>query len=71
MAEMTSRQRALAALNHQEPDRVPIDIGGLVLYTCWHENADARVKEHLDLTPEGVAKTEARAASGETEEHGS
>jgi uroporphyrinogen decarboxylase len=25
---MTSRQRVLAALNHQEPDRVPIDLGG-------------------------------------------
>ncbi len=25
---MTSRQRVLAALNHQEPDRVPIDFGG-------------------------------------------
>ncbi len=25
---MTSRQRMLAALNHREPDRVPIDLGG-------------------------------------------
>jgi len=49
MAEMTSRERALAALNHREPDRVPIDLGGLVLYSCWHEIADARVKKHLGL----------------------
>jgi hypothetical protein len=28
MAEMTSRERVLAALNHQEPDRVPFDLGG-------------------------------------------
>ena len=28
MAEMTSRERVWAALNHQEPDRVPLDIGG-------------------------------------------
>lgn len=28
MAEMTSRERVLAALEHQEPDRVPLDIGG-------------------------------------------
>ncbi|MFQ5341512.1 MAG: uroporphyrinogen decarboxylase family protein [Anaerolineae bacterium] len=28
MAEMTSRERVVAALNHQEPDRVPLDIGG-------------------------------------------
>jgi uroporphyrinogen decarboxylase len=27
MGAMTSRQRALAALNHKEPDRVPIDVG--------------------------------------------
>ena len=25
---MSSRQRVLAALNHQVPDRVPIDLGG-------------------------------------------
>ena len=25
---MTSRQRVLAALNHETPDRVPIDLGG-------------------------------------------
>ncbi|NUQ65347.1 MAG: hypothetical protein HUU20_23005, partial [Pirellulales bacterium] len=25
---MNSRQRVLAAINHQEPDRVPIDVGG-------------------------------------------
>ena len=24
---MTSRQRVLAALNHEEPDRVPLDLG--------------------------------------------
>ena len=27
MAEMTSRERVLAALSHQEPDRVPLDVG--------------------------------------------
>ena len=25
---MTSRERVLAAINHREPDRVPLDIGG-------------------------------------------
>ena len=47
MAVMTSRERALAALNHEEPDMVPIDIGGLVLFTCWHEDADVKVKDYL------------------------
>jgi uroporphyrinogen decarboxylase len=28
MAKMTSRERVLAAINHREPDRVPLDIGG-------------------------------------------
>jgi uroporphyrinogen decarboxylase len=28
MAEMTPRERLWAAVNHQEPDRVPLDIGG-------------------------------------------
>jgi uroporphyrinogen decarboxylase len=28
MSEMTSRERVLAALNHQEPDRVPTALGG-------------------------------------------
>jgi uroporphyrinogen decarboxylase len=28
MAEMTSRERVVAALSRQEPDRVPLDIGG-------------------------------------------
>ena len=28
MADMTSRERVVAALNHQEPDRVPLDLGG-------------------------------------------
>ncbi len=28
MPEMTPRERVLAAINHQEPDRVPLDIGG-------------------------------------------
>ena len=25
---LTSRERVLRALNHQEPDRVPLDLGG-------------------------------------------
>ncbi len=47
MTRMTSRQRVLAALNHQEPDRLPIDIGGLISFTCWHEDAERDVKASL------------------------
>ena len=28
MTKMTSRERVLAALNHRQPDRVPIDFAG-------------------------------------------
>ena len=28
---MTSRERVLLALNHKEPDRVPVDLGGSVV----------------------------------------
>ena len=28
MKEMTSRERVIASLNHEEPDRVPLDLGG-------------------------------------------
>jgi len=27
---MTSRERVLTALRHEEPDRVPIDLGGML-----------------------------------------
>jgi uroporphyrinogen decarboxylase len=29
MKEMTPRERVLASLSHEEPDRVPLDLGGL------------------------------------------
>lgn len=52
MTEMTSRERVLATLNHEEPDRVPIDIGGLTSFTCWHEETDIRVKKYLGYEPD-------------------
>lgn len=45
---MTSRERVLAALNHQEPDRVPVDLAG-------HRSSSiaaiayARLRKHLGL----------------------
>ena len=45
---MTSRERVLASLNHQQPDRVPIDLSG-------HRSsgiaaiAYARLRDHLGL----------------------
>ena len=48
MTTMTSRQRVLAALNHQEPDRVPVDIGGGTSTTLVVEAYD-NLKRHLGL----------------------
>lgn len=44
---MTSRQRVLAALNHQEPDRVPIDLGGF--QTGIHKKAYQCLLNHLGM----------------------
>lgn len=51
MAEMTSRERVWAAINHQEPDRVPLDIGGGGSSTLLIETYDA-LKAHLGMTGE-------------------
>ena len=45
---MKSRERVLAALNHQEPDRVPFDIGGTVV-TGIHIAAYTALRQFLGL----------------------
>ena len=45
MAEMTSRERVIAALGHQEPDRVPLDIGGGLSTTLVSEGYE-NLKKH-------------------------
>lgn len=47
---MTSRERLLAALNHTEPDRVPIDLGGN--QTGIHKFAYQALVRHLGLSDE-------------------
>jgi uroporphyrinogen decarboxylase len=50
---MTSRERVLAALSHQEPDRVPVDLSG-------HRSsgiaaiAYAKLRQHLGLEPRPI-----------------
>jgi uroporphyrinogen decarboxylase len=44
---MTARQRVLKALNHQQGDRVPIDLGGF--QTGIHRGAYVQLLEHLGL----------------------
>lgn len=45
---MNSRERVLRALNHQEPDRVPFDLGGTGLSTI-HVTAYENLRQHLGL----------------------
>src|SRR5512136_280695 len=48
MKEMTSRERVLATLSHQQPDRVPLDLGGTRNSTMVVESYE-RLKAHLDI----------------------
>lgn len=49
----SSRQRVLKALAHQEPDRVPLDLGGSVL-TGMHVSSVYRLRQALHLDPPGT-----------------
>ena len=48
---MNSRERVQAALNHQTPDRVPVDLGG-TLATSITSAAYGPLRDHLGLPPE-------------------
>lgn len=45
--ELTSRERVLKALNHEETDRIPIDIGGIHNLTTMHREAYAKLQAYL------------------------
>jgi len=45
---MNSRERVLKALNHEEPDRVPFDLGGTVV-TGIHATAYVALREYMSL----------------------
>jgi len=51
---MNSRERVRLALNHQEPDHVPFDLGGTIL-TTMHVTAYRNLRQHL-----GMPSTEPR-----------
>jgi uroporphyrinogen decarboxylase len=51
MADMTPRERVWAALNHQEPDRVPLDIGGGASTTIIEEGYE-KLKQHWGVKAE-------------------
>jgi len=45
---MTSKERVVKALNHEEPDKVPFDLNG-TLVTGIHYVAYERLREYLGL----------------------
>lgn len=49
MKSMTSRERVLTTFQHQEPDRIPIDLGSMVVQSI-HRDAHADLKKHLGMT---------------------
>ncbi len=50
---MNSRQRVLAALNHQEPDCVPLDLGASAV-TGMHVSSVYQLRQALGLDPPGT-----------------
>ena len=50
---MNSRQRVTAALNHQEPDRIPLDLGGGPV-TGMHVSSVYMLRQALELDPPGT-----------------
>ncbi|MCJ7623354.1 MAG: hypothetical protein MUO76_07605 [Anaerolineaceae bacterium] len=48
---MTSRQRVIATLNHQEPDRMPVDMMGTA--GCLEDSAYFKLRDHLGLEGNG------------------
>ena len=60
---MTSRDRVLRALNHQEPDRVPLDLGGTHDSSIVVEGYE-RLKAHFRVsTPTQIMQRMTRAAT--------
>ena len=54
---MNSRERVVTALNHEEPDRVPIDLGGSAV-TSISKLTYAALRDHMGLTSTPVREME-------------
>lgn len=59
MPEMSHRERVLAALEHRETDRVPIDFGGTYTTAIYYAAYD-RLKAHLGIEHETVVYSKTR-----------
>lgn len=63
---MTSRERVLKSLNFEEPDRVPIDLGGTIMSGIMAHALD-RLRKHLGLERRPVKVYEVFQMLGEVE----
>ena len=63
----TSRQRLLDALNHRQPDRIPVDFGGSSV-TGIHVSCIAKLRDHFGLERHPVKVTEPFQMLGEVED---
>jgi uroporphyrinogen-III decarboxylase len=63
---MTSRQRVLTALEHREPDRIPVDLGGTIM-TGIAVRALIDLRKHLHLETRAVKAYEVFQMLGEVE----
>jgi uroporphyrinogen decarboxylase len=50
---MNARERVMLALNHKEPDRIPIDLGGSICSSI-HRDAYIELKKHLGMDLEEI-----------------
>ena len=64
---MNSRERIIAALNHQEPDRIPVDLGGAVV-TGIHASALDKLRKALGLEERPVKVYEPMMMLGTVEQ---
>ena len=56
---MNSRERALAAIDHKEPDRVPIDLGATIV-TAPTRIAYQNLREYLGMEPDPAPRVSHR-----------
>ena len=63
---MTSRERVLKALNFEEPDRVPVDLGGTLMTGIMAQALD-RLRKHLGVDNRPVKVYEVFQMLGEVE----
>ena len=60
---MTSKERVLSALNHKQPDKVPLDFGGCTC-SCMHVTCVEALREYYGLEKHPVKISEVSTMTG-------